>query len=301
MNKVDVVIVAYGNRQSIGGLVQVVRSFDDIGVVVVVDNGTDGSAEAARSAGAVAIDRPDNPGFGSGQNAGVSSTTAPLVLLLNPDAWPDPEGLKAGVRHLEAHPDVAAVQGDIVNTHTGSSERSHGRELGPLHLLGRALGLRRLLRFRSVRWLARHTSLSDHVQRTAVQHDAVQTLAATAMLIRRAAFDAVGGFDESYFLYGEDLDLCRRLRGNGFQLVALPERFATHESGASSEGWWARELEWWRGTMRFAARWWSSPAWAVAVVAALLRWLGMTARRPSGWRRAWRGVVADGLRERRVR
>ena len=129
----------------------------------------------------------------------------------------------------------------------------------------------------------------------------VDSLAATAVLVRRDAFDAVGGFDESYFLYGEDLDLCRRLRNDGWGLVALPDRFAVHESGGSAPSDTARELTWWRGTMRFAARWWSPAAWGVAVVAAVVGWIGIAVREPSAASRAWREMVAEPLRDRRTR
>jgi hypothetical protein len=123
----------------------------------------------------------------------------------------------------------------------------------------------------------------------------VETLAATVLLVRRSAFEQVGGFDERYFLYGEDLDLCRRLRNADWRLVALPSEFARHQSGASSAGWWERELVWWQGTMQFASRWWTGNAWRLAVGAALVRWAGMAIARPYGARRAWRAVVAGSL------
>src|SRR5262245_8445282 len=84
----DVVIVAYRNDDVIGRLVTVARELPDVGGVMVVDNGDGGGADIGEQMGAQSIRRPDNPGFGAGQNAGVSSTSAPYVLLLNPDALP---------------------------------------------------------------------------------------------------------------------------------------------------------------------------------------------------------------------
>ena len=103
----------------------------------------------------------------------------------------------------------------------------------------------------------------------------------------------VGGFDEQYFLYGEDLDVCRRWRAAGWCLVALPDRFAVHDGGALSGRWAARELAWWGGTMRFAARWWGRTAWRAALGAATGQWLKLTAREPRLALRAWRAPVRE--------
>jgi GT2 family glycosyltransferase len=298
----DVVIVAYGNREVIAGCVERARQLPGVGEVVVVDHGRDGSGALARSCGAVVASNPANPGFGAGQNHGVAMTTAPYVLLLNPDADPDPAGIAAGVRAIEADPEVAIVQGVIASRTTGQPERSQGRELGPLHLFGRAFAARRLLAHRWVRACARRVgAFADHVDRMPAAPEYVESLAATCVLVRRRAFDDVGGFDESYFLYGEDLDLCRRLRNHGWRLLTLPDRFAGHEGGASSGTSTERELSWWRGTLRFSALWWSSAAWALAVTAAGIQCARLCARNPRLSGRAWRALVVQPIQDRRAR
>lgn len=297
----DVVVVGYGSRDSIAGCMDRARALPGVGRIVVVDHGTDGSGDVAASLGATVLRDPSNPGFGAGQNRGVAATDAPVVLLCNPDAAVEPEGIAAGLALLELDPAVGAVQGVITNRVTGAPERSSGRELAPVHLLGRAFGARRLLRCKPVRTLARRLApVADHVDRVPTAPVSVATLAATALLVRRAAFEAVGGFDEQYFLYGEDLDLCRRLRRAGWVLVAMPVPFAVHEGGASAASATARELTWWRGTMRFAALWWSPIAWWCAVGAAVLRWCGLALREPSVAARAWRELVAAPLHDRRM-
>jgi N-acetylglucosaminyl-diphospho-decaprenol L-rhamnosyltransferase len=302
MSKLDVVVVAYGSRDAIASCVDAAGSLDGVGQVVVVDHGDDGSAGRARAAGARVIADPSNPGFGAGQNHGVAETDAPFVLLVNPDAVLDADGVAAGLALLERDPSIGAVQGVIVDEESGGPQRSQGRELGPLHLLGRALGARRLLRSRAVRRLARLVRpFQDHVDRVPASATPVEALAATALLVRRAAFVDVGGFDEGYFCYGEDLDLCRRLRAAGWRLVALPDRFAVHAGGGSFDSVPSRELSWWGGTMRFAARWWSAPAWGVALGAASLEWLRLSVPAPSRARGAWAALVALPRRERRTR
>jgi GT2 family glycosyltransferase len=194
------------------------------------------------------------------------------------------------------------VQGVIASRTTGAPERSQGRELGPLHLLGRALSARRLLAHASVRAVARHVGIiADHVDRVPARPQYVESLAATCVLVRRDAFDEIAGFDESYFLYGEDLDLCRRLRERGWGLLTLPERFAVHDGGASSSTSTERELSWWRGTMRFSALWWSNAAWTLALVAAGIQCARLCLRDPGVTRRAWRALMAEPVRDRRAR
>jgi GT2 family glycosyltransferase len=300
--RLDIVVVTYGSRPGIASCVDAARRLDGVGEVVVVDHGRDGSGELARAAGARVLTDPSNPGFGAGQNRGVRTTRAPLVLLANPDAVLDRGGVAAGLALLERDPAVGAVQGVIVDEASRAPQRSQGRELGPLHLLGRALGARRLLRVGAVRRVARLVRpLADHVDRVPAAATPVEALAATALLVRRSAFVAVGGFDERYFCYGEDLDLCRRLRAAGWRLMALPERFAVHAGGASFPDPPARELSWWGGTMRFAARWWSAPAWGAALGAAGVEWLRLSLPAPGRARSAWEALVATPRRERRSR
>lgn len=298
MGDIDVVIVAYRSAADLPTCLGGALRIADAAQVVVVDHGTDGAAEVARSMGAHTISDPSNPGFAAGQNRGFALGSAPYVLVLNPDATVEPDAIRAGVRWLANHPDVAAVQG-VILAGNGRPERSAGRMLAPVHLLGRALGLRFLLSSGTARRLATlFPVLSDHVHRIPLLPISVEALAATALLIRRDAFASVAGFDPGYFLYGEDLDLSRRLSRAGWRLVAMPEVWARHRNGASSASSMARELHWWRGTLRFAAREWSPPAWAAARVASLLMWARIAARAPMDAPAAWRTILTAPRRDR---
>ena len=303
MSEIDAVVVAYRSRDVIDRCLAAARTIPGLGRIVVVDHGDDGTAEVARDQGAAVIADPSNPGFGAGQNRGFTATTAEYILLLNPDAEVNGPAVARGAELLAGRPDVALVQGVVANADGGAPERSRGRQLQPVHLWGRALRLRRLLGIGAVRAIARRLpSVADHVDRAPRQVEEVEWLAATVVLARRAALDAIAGFDSThYFLYGEDLDLCRRLRAAGWKLVAVPEQWAVHISGASSATSWERELEWWRGTMIFAARSWDAAAYASGQAAAFVRWIELVARRPSGAAQAWRALLGDGRRARRSR
>jgi GT2 family glycosyltransferase len=277
--RLDVTVVAYHGADLVERCLASTRHLAGLGTLVVVDHGDGRCAELARAAGAIGLTDPTNPGFGAGQNRAVAATSSPYVLLLNPDAELDPAGVAAGLLHLDAHPDVAMVQGVVTSDRTGRPERSAGRSLGPLHLLGRALALRGLARHVPAR-LVGALGLADQVDRVPAHPTEVETLAATAVLVRASAFAAVGGFDTSYFLYGEDLDLCRRLRAAGWRLVNLPLPWARHRDGATSGGRVRRELHWWHGTLQFAAREWSAPAWAAARVAGAIEAIRLLAAGP---------------------
>ena len=296
---IDVVVVAYGSEELIEGCLGSLAAAPEVSSIVVVDNGDGLSADAAEALGATVVRRPDNPGFGAGQNQGVALTAAPFVLLLNPDAEMEPDALRAGLVALEDRA-VGAVQGVVAAESTGEPERSAGRELGPLHLLGRAFAARRLLRSRVIAGMAKQVpALRDHVERAPSQAEEVETLAAVSILVRRRAFLDVEGFDEGYFLYGEDLDFCRRLRAAGWRLLALPAPWSRHHSGASAEGWWDRELRWWEGTMQFAAQWWRTPSFAVGLLAAVVMWARLTINRPRSAGRAARSLLARPMSLRR--
>ena len=297
--RIDTVLVAYRSEGVIAPAVERARSLG--GTVVVVDHGDGASAARAAAAGALAIHDPSNPGFGTGQNRGVAFTESELVLLCNPDAEIAPEAVAAGAELLRNRPDVAMVQGAIVNRTTGEPERSAGVEVGPVHLLGRALGAKALLGVPAVASLARRWPvLRDHAERVPTGPTEVDSLAATAVLARRSALDAVGGFDESYFLYGEDLDLGSRLRAAGWKLLAVPEVWASHTSGGSAHSGWHREANWWRGTMQFGAGRWSGPAWAAAMLAAGIRWMRLAVRHPFHAPETFAALVQDPWRRRRA-
>ena len=297
---IDTVIVAFASEAVIADAVRSAQALG--GRVVVIDHGGGESARRAAALGATTVHDPYNPGFGSGQNRGFKATSSEFVLLCNPDAEVDADAVTAGRSYLESHPRVAAVQGVVVNQATMQPERSQGVAVRPVHLLGRAFGARRLLRLRVVRRVAaRTTVLRDHAQRTPPRPEAVESLAATALLIRRAAFEAVEGFDASYFLYGEDLDLCRRLRQAGWQLVALPQVWATHESGGSASSNFTRELNWWAGTMRYACLWFTPAQWVAATASATVMATRLSLRSPALSRLAWGSLIVTPVRTRRTR
>lgn len=274
---ISAVVVAHGQSETLQACLASLREVVD--EIIVVDNGTGRGFTIAKSAGVDAI-RTSNRGFGAAQNLGAQHTKGEFLLILNPDALMVPRALDAGVKLLRGQPRAAAVQG-VCRSPDGQPQRSQGVLLSPIHLWGRAVGLSVLLGTRVGKWAAtRRGRTADHVKRVPLAPSSVEWLSATALLARRSALEEVGGFDEHFFMYGEDLDLCHRLTLKGWQLVALPTEWAIHVGGASFSDPWNRELHWWRGTLQFAAKWWGAPSWQAAVGAAYARAVTLLPRNP---------------------
>ena len=299
MGSTAVVIVTYGCPPgALRDCVAAVQADPEVAEIQIVDNSPEPILEQGSSP-LVRVHRPGhNVGFGAGQNLGLRMTSAPHVLMLNPDAVMKPGALAAGLRELKGDAGLAAVQG-VCRRPDGAPDRSQGREIGALHLVGRASGLKNLLRLARVREVAGAFALTrDHAQRVPEAPEDVEWLAATALLTRRTAVEPIGGFDDRYFLYGEDLDLCRRLRAAGWRLRALPVEWASHAGGGSFDDKRHRELEWWRGTLAFAATWWSRIGWWTALAAVVTRAITLTPWRPLQNLRAFLALARNASKHR---
>ena len=228
---VAVVIVAYRSEATIANAVASVIDHPAVAEVVVVDNASpDTSAAVASAAGATVVRRLINDGFGAGCNAGVSMTNSPLILSLNPDAAVMPGTIDGLVHHLLAQPRAAVVGSRLVDGN-GDHQPSRRRDPAPWRAPLEP-GLAALLDHRHYR---RRSSVS------------VDWVSAACLLVRRVAFEAVGGFDERYFLYSEETDLCRRLRHAGWTIDWIDGFPTVHVGGHSAIG----KEAWVDGWMRF--------------------------------------------------
>jgi GT2 family glycosyltransferase len=152
-------------------------------------------------------------------------------------------------------------------------------------LVARLFRLREWLGEERLKGLARRIGAGYFADRSTPGTADVEFLAAVAVLARRAALDGVEGFDEAYFLYAEDVDLCSRLRRAGWRLVALPTPWATHVGGASSEGAGSlRRRRWWESHRLLVRRHWSGPRRALGLA---LTGAGLAVARLNENGRAW--------------
>jgi N-acetylglucosaminyl-diphospho-decaprenol L-rhamnosyltransferase len=199
--------------------------------VVVIDNAsTDGSGDriAENHPEARLIRNTVNRGFAAAANQGIAATTSPLILLLNPDAEIVGGTLEALVKVARERP-RAAVVGGLVRNPNGSIQPSARR----VPRLGEALGHA----FLGPVWPEnRFTRSYTMAAWDRASEREVEWVSGSAMLLRREALEQVGLFDEGYFMYVEDVDMCTRLRRAGWTVLFSPELEVVHQIGVSTRG-----------------------------------------------------------------
>jgi len=196
---------------------------------IVVDNASsDGSADAVAGFAprARVLRNRDNVGFARGVNQGLAATSAATVLIMNPDCRLERGAFDALKAELERGNRVALAGPRILNPDGSIQGSARGDPDMLTGLFGRTAVLRRILPH--LRVAKRNVIAADG---GSVEVDWVS---GACMLARRAALERVRGFDERYFLYWEDADLCRRLRGQGYQIRYVPAAAAVHRVGHSS-------------------------------------------------------------------
>ena len=192
--------------------------------VVVKDNGSsDDSVDLVRREFPEVSVHPDfsNPGYGAGANMAIAACSAPYVLLLNSDTRVRPDTLETLARYLDIHA-RAAIVGPLLLNPDGTLQRS-------AHRFPRPFTFRPLLRLiPGVRERSLLTWSHDRSRQVAWVKGA-------ALAIRRRAFDAIGGFDPSFFMYFEETDLSARLAREGWETHFTPDAVVVHEGGASTD------------------------------------------------------------------
>lgn len=219
---IDVVIVNWNAgdlmRVCLAGLADVDRAAE-VRVTVVDNASTDDSLE-----GLPALPRPlrlirnaGNLGFGRACNQGAAAGAAETILFLNPDTRVDPDALTRARAALMADPGTGIVGARLIDA-DGRTQRSCARAPSPGGMLGRALALDK------IGLVPPHFLLDwDHADDRAVD----QVMGAFLM-IRRDLFAALGGFDDRFFVYFEDVDLCTRARMSGFSVRHVAAAVTRH-------------------------------------------------------------------------
>jgi GT2 family glycosyltransferase len=241
--------------------------------VIVVDNASsDGSAEAVkeRFPQAQLLGLGHNVGFGIANNKGLELSHSDLVLVMNPDVVVRPGCVAALQRFMVEHPDVGAA-GPRLERPDGRLDLAARRAFPtPEAAFYRFIGLSRLFP-RS----ARFNRYNLGARPLDGPHE-IDAGTAACLMVRRAAIDKVGFFDPAFFMFGEDLDLCYRLKQGGWKIFYVPEAVAIHVKGASTRQATRRMLYEFHRAMWVFWRKHDGP-YEPAIVNAIV-WLGIWAR-----------------------
>jgi N-acetylglucosaminyl-diphospho-decaprenol L-rhamnosyltransferase len=222
--RIGVVTVSYGSAEIIDELLASLptASAEPVETVVVDNKAPDPvAAEIAARHGARYVERPDNPGYGGAVNVGAATFGPGIewILVVNPDVQLRPGAIDTLLARGESAPEIASV-GPAIYQPDGAVYPS-ARPVPSIRTgVGHALFVNI---WPENPWTARYRVRPDHLETA----DA-GWLSGSCVLVRRSAFDAIGGFDDSYFMYFEDVDLGFRLGRAGFRNVYEPAAAAEH-------------------------------------------------------------------------
>lgn len=230
MTRLAIVIVTHNSAHDIDG---VLRSLSDPAPgtateIAVVDNAsTDGTPAIVRTRWPAVrlIALPENAGFSAANNRGVERTEGELVLFLNPDTVVPPAAIDRLVAALDRRPDVAIAGPRLVDA-DGRAELSHGRMISPWAELRQRMLVRGNDR--------RAWPFGGWVERLTRRTREVDWVSGACLLVRRADLTAAGGWDERFFMYAEDVDLCAAVRARGRKVLFTAESQIVHLRGRSA-------------------------------------------------------------------
>ena len=228
MASVDVVIVSYRSAATLRGCAEPLCALPDVSVTVVDNASPDDTLAAVADLPVEVVRSPRNGGFSYGCNLGAKRGEAPLLLFLNPDARIGEAALYRLWQTLADHP-AAALAGPRIREPDGDARvEPAALPEAALHVRPGALPAPPRPAIRMVR-RADPRPLGLRAPRRP------EWVSGACMLVRRDAFEAIGGFDEHFFLYCEDTDLCRRLTDAGHEIRFEPAAEVRHVGGASSD------------------------------------------------------------------
>lgn len=229
---VSALIVSHNEKELLLDCLRAFYATTDVPVeAVVVDNAsTDGSAAAVTSEfpKATVLLESKNLGYGRAANVGLERCLGRFVLLLNPDVIVEPQSVGRLADFLLTRPDAGAV-GPRVLMADGSRDPDARRSFPvPRTLFYRTVGLSRL--FPRSRTFGRHNM--GHLDESDVHE--MDSGTKDCIMLRMAAVDRIGFFDPRYFMFGEDVDLCYRLKMGGWKVFYLPNSTAVHQQRPST-------------------------------------------------------------------
>jgi len=231
---ISLVIVNYNVKEFLSNLlvsVDKARSDLNLEIFVVDNNSSDGSIPylKQRFPEVQYIENRENLGFGKANNQAIHRARGKYTLLINPDTLIEEDTLRILFEHMEAHPETGACGCKILNPDGSFADESRRTVPTPWTALGKVLGLASLFP-KSTFFAGYYMNWLD--ENTPSQ---VPVISGSFMFFRTEILKELGGFDEQFFMYGEDVDLCYRLTQSGKQIDYVPQTSIIHYKGESTK------------------------------------------------------------------
>lgn len=233
----SIIIVTYNSSFSIRDCLTPFAGMSDFEVVVVDNNSQDNCAALVEREFPFArvISLETNVGFGRACNIGVAASSGKYIVLMNPDSVASPKVIRDQVKFLSDHHKTGIVGGRLID--------SLGR---PLQSMGDRPSLIGLVLDKPLAWLAKRAKCQGFLRqllgrvsskfRLSEEPEPAVWVSGAFLCCRRMAWDQIAGFDENFFLYYEDVDLCLRADRAGWEVYHNPHAVIQHRSGASFGG-----------------------------------------------------------------
>jgi N-acetylglucosaminyl-diphospho-decaprenol L-rhamnosyltransferase len=228
---VSVIVASHNTRAYLERCLSLLgESYD----VIVVDTlSSDGSQALVRDRfpHARLVELDENPGYGGALNRGIALASGRYLLLMNGDAWPQEGAVERLVAFAESEPRAGVVGPRLVNP-DGTLQPS---------VRGFPTLWRLATEYLFLRWLAPRSRLLNAFYGAGFDHRSqrdAEFLVGAVLLVRRETLDEVGGFDERFFMFNEEVDLCYRVRAAGWNVVFWPGAEFVHVGGASTATSW---------------------------------------------------------------
>jgi len=245
---ISVIISSHNTR---GYLEQCLAAVGERYEVIVVDSASsDGSQSLVRERfpHAHLVELDVNLGYGNSLNEGIALSSGEYLVLMNGDAWPLPGAVEGLAGLAEREPRTGVVGPRLLNL-DGTLQPS---------VRGFPTLWRLATEYFFLRWLAPRTRALNAFYGSQFDHRSrcdAEFLVGAVLLVRRQVLDEIGGFDPSFFMFNEEVDLCYRVRAAGWSVVFWPEAEFVHVGGASTaQAWPGMYREQLRSHLRFLAK-----------------------------------------------
>lgn len=234
MPDLSVIIVSYNTRQLLDDCLASLQQAEvppgGVELIVVDNASSDGSVEMVRTryANVRLLVNAQNVGFAVANNQGARESNGRYLLFLNSDTYVSPHSLVRPLQYLQENPHVGALTVRLIYPNGQRDPDNHRGFPTPWNAFCHFSGLGRLFP-RAPRFNGYYQSYADFSQT-----HAVDVIAGSYLMMPATVFRHIGGWDETYFFYGEDIDLCYRVRQTGAVIIYYPHDQVLHYKGASS-------------------------------------------------------------------